>query len=127
MNKVVTEVEQQLRDRSELNDLRQSVLALALEGLDQVSRTDENADLADRSIGAAHQRMGDILSRAGKADEALGQYQKGLVIFAKLLQQDEHNDLARWNMALTQDGIGDVKSKTLDDARAVRDQFRALC
>ena len=76
LNKVVTQVEQELRDRSELNDLRQSVLSLALDGLDQVSRTDENADLADRSIGTAHQRMGEILTRAGKADEALSQYQK---------------------------------------------------
>ncbi len=124
LNKVVTQVEEQLRDRSELNDLRQSVLSLALDGLDQVSRTDESADLADRSIGAAHQRMGDILTRAGKADEALGQYEKALVIFEKLLKEDKNNDLARWNSALTYDGIGDVKNKTLDDAQVVRNQFK---
>jgi tetratricopeptide (TPR) repeat protein len=124
LNKVVTQVEQELRDRSELNDLRQSVLSLALDGLDQVSRTDENADLADRSIGAAHQRMGEILTRAGKADEALSQYQKALGIFERLLKEDKNNDLARWNSALTYDGIGDVKNKTLDDAQVVRKQFQ---
>jgi serine/threonine-protein kinase len=123
LNGVVTQVEEQLRDRPELSELRQTVLRQALNGLDQVSRTDENTDLADRSIGAAHQRMGAIFARAGEAEEALAQYKRSLLIFDKLLDQDKRNDRARWDAALTHDGIGDVKYNTLVNAQEVRGHF----
>jgi eukaryotic-like serine/threonine-protein kinase len=128
LNRVVTQVEEELHDRSELNELRQTVLNLAMEGLDNVSRTSENAILADRMIGAAHQRMADILFHAGKIDEARTQYGKGLAIFEQLLDPKiPENDLARWNAALTCDGLGDVSRKQMEDANIARDYYdRAL-
>ncbi len=116
LNQVVTQVEEKLRDRAELNDLRQGVLTLAMEGLENVSRTSETASLADRTIGAAHQRMGDILVRAGKIEEAREQFKKALAIFEKLMDAPE-GDLVRWNAALTHDGLGDVLRKLMADER----------
>lgn len=116
LNSVVTQVEEQLRDRSELNELRQNVLDLAMGGLEKVSLSAETANFADRTIGAAHQRMGDILLRAGKADGAREQYIKALAIFEKLKNTPE-NDLVQWNVALTHDGLGDVCKKQLADEK----------
>lgn len=122
LNNVVTKVEEELRDRTELSDLRQVVLQLAMDGLERVSRSSETANFADRTIGAAHQRMGDILLRAGKAEEARGQYQRALAIFDKLLDTAEA-DLVRWNSALTHDGLGDVSRKQLEDQQLAREHY----
>lgn len=122
LNNVVTQVEEKLRDRAELNELRQNVLKLAMDGLENVSRTSETANFADRTIGAAHQRMGDILLRAGKADGAREQYTKALAIFEKLKDSAE-SDLVQWNTALTHDGLGDVSRKQLEDETIARAHY----
>ncbi|MEZ6134982.1 MAG: serine/threonine-protein kinase [Pirellulaceae bacterium] len=122
LNDVVTKVEGELRDRTELNDLRQNVLKLAMDGLERVSRTADTASAADRTIGAAQQRMGDILLRAGKANEARAQYRKALEIFDKLKNAPEA-DLVQWNTALTHDGLGDVCRVQLEDVKTARDHY----
>jgi eukaryotic-like serine/threonine-protein kinase len=122
LNDVVTKVEGELRDRTELNDLRQNVLQLAMDGLENVSRSADTASVADRTIGAAHQRMGDILLRAGKTNEAQEQYLRALAIFDKL-KDTPQADLVQWNAALTHDGLADVCRAQLEDTQVARDHY----
>jgi serine/threonine-protein kinase len=120
---VVTEVDQKLRDRPDMLALRQELLKTAMAGLEKVSRTAENATFADRSVGVAFQRMGDIYLAAGKSIEGRKQYQLSLPIFERLMVSDPDEDWNRWNAAISYTTLGDISRQLGEPAEAARAQY----
>ncbi len=121
---LVTDVEHKLSDKAGLSDLRQSILNTAMDGLNKVSRSAETAALADRSMGVALQRMGDVLEGLGKSDEAFRQYQLSLKIFDRLAREAPKNDWIDWNRAISFDKLGAFSKEYRGDATAALDYFK---
>jgi serine/threonine-protein kinase len=119
----VTKVEEKLRDRADMHDLRKDVLEMAMSGFDQVSRTTENAALIDRSMAIAYQRLADIYLQVGRTQDALRQFESCLSNFEKLAAAEPDNDWNRWNAALSHDKIGDVIRQTGGNLAAARDHY----
>jgi serine/threonine-protein kinase len=107
LHKLVTEVEEKLRDRADLADVQSKILGIALDGLKKVSRTTENTGRADRTTGVAHQRMADILEHLGRTSESKEEHRYAIEIFESLYEADPRNDWAKWNAAISYDKLAD--------------------
>jgi serine/threonine-protein kinase len=121
--KLVTKVEEKLRDRTDMHDIRQDILTTAMDGLNQVSRSAETAATADRSMGVAHQRMGDIFLLMGRTAEGQRQYLLSLPIFERLMVDDPQEDWNRWNAALSHDKLGDIRRQMGSSEAVARDHY----
>lgn len=105
---VVTKVDEQLRDRTEMHKLRLELIEDAMSGLRRVEESDSTRSLVDRSMGVGHQRMADIFQQMGRSEDALSEHKRALEIFDKLLEKDSLDHWARWDAALSSDKVGDL-------------------
>jgi tetratricopeptide (TPR) repeat protein len=121
---LVTKVEDRLRDKEGMADLRKDVLGVAMDGLNKVTQSAENSPLADRSMGVALQRMGDVCEQIGKTDDAIRQYESSLKIFDRLEKGDPRNDWLPWNRAVSYDKLASLSQEHKGDARAALEYFR---
>jgi serine/threonine-protein kinase len=120
---LIRNVEDKLRDREGMSALRQEILTTALDGLKKVSRSAETAAFADRSMGVALQRMGDVYEQLGRTEETIRLYQQSLKIFERLQAQEPENDWLPWNSAISLDKLGSLSHEFRGDAAAGRDYF----
>ena len=109
---LVTKVDEKLRDREDMSKLRQDVLETAMDGLNKVSRSAETSALADRSIGVAHQRMGDIYEMMSRTEETVRQYKLSLAIFDRLVDEEPDNDWMPLNQTVSYDKPSNAASRT---------------
>lgn len=123
----VTEVEEKLRDRPDLANLRQELVSTGMDGLKKIDGLAKDAGTvgqAFRTMGVAHQRMGDILEGKGKTEEAFSKYQLSLEYFERLGKEEPNNDWIPWNFAVSYDKLGAMSQEFHGDAAAARDYFR---
>jgi serine/threonine-protein kinase len=116
----VTKVEEKLRDRADMNDLRKDIVSTAMAGLEKVSKSADTAAFADRSMGVALQRMGDIFLAAGDTKKGRERYEKTLPIFDRLMITDPDEDWNRWNAAISYTQLGDLSRSQGEPAQAAR-------
>jgi serine/threonine-protein kinase len=121
---LVTKVEDKLRDKENMNDLRQDILKTALEGLGKVSKSVETAPIVDRSMGVALQRMGDNYEQMGQTEEAVRLYRSSLEIFRRLQPEQPRNDWIPWNQAVSYDKLGGLSHDFYGDAVAALDYYQ---
>jgi serine/threonine protein kinase len=98
---------------------RQELLQLALQLFQRVE-SNHRTGLADRSMAAAHKKMGEIYLLNNQKDEALRHYDKGRAITAALYEAAPSNDLAMGNYAVFLVTFGDWsqdQDKNKDQAR----------
>jgi eukaryotic-like serine/threonine-protein kinase len=124
MYKVVSDVEEKLRDKADMLELRKAVVKAATEGLDKLLPSPENAGLADRTRGIAHQRVGDVLERVGQTEEAIRQYKQSLEIFDRLAVREPNNDWLPWNKAVGCDKLAEMCRELEGDARIAVEYYR---
>jgi serine/threonine-protein kinase len=124
LNELVTKVEDKLRDKEGMSELRKDVLNTAIAGLQKVEKTIGQSALADRSMGVAMQRMGDIFEQMGQTEETLRLYRQSLVIFERLEKEERDNDWLPWNCAVSFDRLGGVSNDFLGDAVAALDYYQ---
>jgi serine/threonine-protein kinase len=117
---MITKFEEKLHDKEEMSDLRKELLEMAMQGLNQVSRSVENAALADRSMGLALQRVGDYYYQMGRTEEALKQVNLSLDIFRKLEREEPQNDWLPWNSAISYDALARITRELKGDPAAAR-------
>jgi serine/threonine-protein kinase len=123
LHRVVTEVDETLRDRPDMLGLQQAVIKIAMAGLEKVSRTAENAASADSTVAIAFQRMGDIYLAVGQTPEGRKQYQLSLPIFERLMVSHPEDDWNRWNAAISYTQLGDISRQLGEPAAVVRAQY----
>ncbi|HTK78339.1 MAG TPA: serine/threonine-protein kinase [Gemmataceae bacterium] len=121
--KTATTVEEKLRDRADMHDLREDIIAIAMKGLENVSVTPENAAFADRSMGVALQRMGEVGLAVGKTKEAREQFKKTLKIFDHLMVTDPEEDWVPWNAAISLTHLGDISRSLGEPADVARELY----
>src|SRR6516225_507485 len=88
---LVRHVDEKLLDKEGMADLRKDILKTALDGLKKVSHSAEGAGFADRTIGVAQQKMGDIYEKMGQTEETFNEYNASLKIFERLLVEEPNN------------------------------------
>src|SRR5262249_21277599 len=90
--RVVTQVQNRLKGRPGLRELREDLLKDALEGLGRVAKSTETSPLVLRTRAGAFQRMGDIALELGRTEEALERYLQGREIIDSLARVDPDGD-----------------------------------
>lgn len=121
---VVVELQNQLRDRPDMQKLRVKLLNDALAGLNEVAKSAENSKLLQRTLGGAYQRMGDVASEMGQTAEAGRQYDKALSIFEQLAALDTNDEICRWNLAVMYEKKGTVNHRLNGDIAKTRELYR---
>jgi eukaryotic-like serine/threonine-protein kinase len=109
---LVSKVQTLLEDVPNSVRPRQELLKLALDLFQRVERTYQPG-LTDRSMAAAHKKMGEIYLLSNQKDEALRHYEKGRAITAALYDAAPGSDLAMGNYAVFLVAFGDW-SRNLD-------------
>jgi serine/threonine-protein kinase len=123
LGNVVTKVDEQLRDPSEMHKLRQELIEDAMAGLRRVEESNGTRSLVDRSMGVGHQRMADIFQQMGRSEDALAAHQRALVIFETLLKSNPQDHWARWDAAISNDKVGDLNRVLGGAATDVRSSY----
>jgi serine/threonine-protein kinase len=121
---MITKVEDKLRDKEDMSDLRKGLLETGMDGLRQVEQAFGKSTLVDRSMGVAYQRLGDIYESVGKTDETMRLYKQSLVVFERLEKEEPDNDWLPWNRAISYDRLGSVSHDFQGDAAAALDYYR---
>ena len=126
LSAMVTKAQALLEDVPNTVRPRQDLLKLALELFEKVERN-YRPGLADRSMAAAHQKIGDIYLLYNRKDLALQHYEKGRGLTAKLYEAAPHNDKAMGNYAVFLVMFGAWAANQDKDAVKARDLYeRAL-
>jgi serine/threonine protein kinase/tetratricopeptide (TPR) repeat protein len=120
---VFFEMQNQLRDRPDLEKLREKLLKEALGGLEAVAKSAENANLLQRTSGGAYQRMGDVALEMGKTPDAMGYYERALRIYEQLTAIDPNDDRNPWSLAVMYDKVGAVNHRLGGDVNNTRDFY----
>jgi tetratricopeptide (TPR) repeat protein len=115
LHTVVTKVEEQLHDKPDMRTLRKEVLETAMAGLDKVAKSAQGSVLADRSMGIAVQRMGDMYLQLGESDKAMELYKRSLEIYDKLPTDTAEGDWVLWNSAISSEKLADVMRQKAGD------------
>lgn len=119
----MTKVDEKLTDRSDLSDLRQVLLADAINGVNQVQESPGTKSLIGRIEGVGYQRMADVFQKRGLTQEASDQHQQALAIFEKLIEINDHDDWAKWNAAISYDQLGTIARVSKGDLVKARDYY----
>jgi serine/threonine-protein kinase len=121
---VVVEVQNALRDRPDMQKLREKLLNDSLAGLNQVAKTAESSNLLQRTLGGAYQRMGDVALEMGQTAEAQRQYERALSIFEQLAALDREDDVSQWNLAVMYEKVGTVNHRLRGDISKTESYYR---
>src|SRR5262249_24339248 len=92
----------------ELTGLRREVLATLRQSLKNVSASIDAAGGTPYGEVGTYQAMGDLLAKLGEGDEALRAYQQGYELMKKLADAKPTSDVARGNLYLMLQRLGDV-------------------
>jgi tetratricopeptide (TPR) repeat protein len=120
---LIDEVQKQIGPTPALQDLKLKLLGTALEGLDKVAKSDEDARLLGQSMAAAYLRMGQLYQQLGHTDKALTQYQKCHAITQALAERDPEGDVAKANLAASLTSLGGVMLE-LRDTKSSLDYYQ---
>src|SRR5262249_38992010 len=107
LNKLVHEVQDQLKDRPALHQLKENLLNTAVAGLERVARSTRGAAAHD-SMAAAHRRLGDIFFVLGRTVEARQQFEQFQAIAQALTTADPGSVKARRSLWTSHGKLGDV-------------------
>jgi len=120
---VITKVDEQLRDRTEMQPLRLELIDDAMSGLRRVAESDATKSVVDRTLGVGHQRRAELFQQMSRSEDARQEHLQALAIFEKLLDRDPENHAARWNAALSCDSIGNLCRVLDGNTAATKDYY----
>jgi serine/threonine protein kinase/tetratricopeptide (TPR) repeat protein len=117
LDKLVHEVQEQLRDQPATMKLRENLLQTALAGLQRVEQETQGGR-ADRSIAAAHERLGDVYLALGRTTEARQQYEQAWAIDETLLAAEPGSIKERRAQCMLSAKLGEASLRAGDAATA---------
>ncbi|HKB02849.1 MAG TPA: serine/threonine-protein kinase [Gemmataceae bacterium] len=115
---LIDEVQKQIGDAPGTQELKLKLLETALEGLDLVAKSDEDARLLGQSMAAAYLRIGHLFRQTGESEKALSQYQKSHEIARVLAAKDPDGPVAQANLAATLIMLGEMTLELRRDVQA---------
>jgi serine/threonine protein kinase/tetratricopeptide (TPR) repeat protein len=98
LNRLIFEVQDELRGAPSMQDLRQKILRAALDGLRQVVRDGESL-APDQSTAAAHYGLGVIFMELSDLPRASEHFDRARTVAEAVLQSDPKNPAARQYLA----------------------------
>jgi serine/threonine protein kinase/tetratricopeptide (TPR) repeat protein len=125
LDKLVWEVQDQLRDQPALSDLRENLLREALGGLQRVASLTQGAS-ADPSMSNAHMRLGGIFLQLGRTAEARQQYEQCLAIAERLRAIDSRPARAERMVCQATAKLGEISLRVNDVQSAQEHAHEAL-
>ena len=90
------------------DQVQEKLLTVALEGIQQVAASGENAGVVDGSTVAARNRLGDVLFRLDRLQEAQQNYQQALSLIQRIGNQDDESELMTRERLRTYQGLADT-------------------
>jgi serine/threonine-protein kinase len=105
---VVTKIDDALRDKAGMGQLRLQVLELTMQNLKQVARELIDSGKADRTMGVAFQRIGTFYEQMGQTDNAIQFYKDALRIFERLIIEQPEEERNKFNAAVCYDNLGEM-------------------
>jgi serine/threonine protein kinase/tetratricopeptide (TPR) repeat protein len=117
LDKLVGEVQDQLRDQPATGKLRENLLHTAVAGLERVARDAQGAR-ASHSIGLARRRLGDIYLLLGRTAEAREQYEQARAVAETLLAAEPGSTADRREVCILTAKLGEVSLRAGDAAQA---------
>jgi serine/threonine-protein kinase len=115
---LINEVQNQIGDSPGMQPLKAKLLETALDNLDKVAKSDEDARLQGRMMANAYMRMGQLFQQLGQSEKAYTQYQKCHDIIQALAARDPKSDKAQANLAATFTQLGEMSLELRRDMRA---------
>jgi len=88
LRRMTFNVQQKMRGQTNLIDLREQLIQIVDNGLEQMENNQNTARQKNMMSATIHVRLGDINQEVGRSDRALEEYQQCLAIFAELEQKD---------------------------------------
>ncbi len=104
---LVSDVQEQLENKPQLQPLRRSLLQTALTGLDKVAAQGVDVNIKEIAMAGAYRRMGDVYLELGQTDKALQQYQQCHAIIEHLARNNALPN-AHHNLSFSQTNMGDT-------------------
>lgn len=134
---LVTGVQNRLRDRPGMQDLRKSLVQVATDQLDRVAKmaegfniseqgpaSDPDVELYLRALAGAQQRMADIYLESDQTEKALEHYQHCHEIVQKVYNDKPGDPIAIRNLAGVKNNLGDFERDQVGDMKAAMDLYR---
>ncbi len=119
LQKLVFEVQEQLRDTPATRAMRERLLNTALKGLRQLADSAEAAD-PDASRAAAHQQLGLLFFQVGRVDDSQRQHEFAAQISTTVLGAEPNNQIVRGTLCQAHLSLGQV-ALSRNDAVTARD------
>src|SRR5262249_53762687 len=105
---LVGQVQQQIGDEPGMQPLKLKLLETALDGLDKVAKSDEDARLLGQTIAGTYMQTGFVFQQMGQTEKAFAQYEKCHQITQALLEKDPDGDVALSNVAASHTALGGI-------------------
>jgi serine/threonine-protein kinase len=123
---LVGEVQEEMRHKPALQDLKEQLLLPAIKGLESlVARMDDNEDALDlRNLAEAHRKMGDLYREIGQTDQARKQYQETHRIEEAIALANPDEEDSRVPLVKSWLALGDMSLHEKGDASRARDDYK---
>ncbi len=111
------------RAEAEWLRLREDVLALLQREMVPLAERIEGHQISPFAFATLHQRLGDLLRRLGRVEDARREYQQGYDRLAQVAHDQPNNDMARANLGVMLVRLGEMALEQAGDAARARDEF----
>ncbi|HQU45262.1 MAG TPA: hypothetical protein PK867_20775, partial [Pirellulales bacterium] len=107
----------------DLRQLQEELLGMVSNAVSNLAEQLEDAHITDFGMAATCNRLGELLFKLGRGEEALAQYRYAYQLIKQVAEKEPDNDLARTNLALLLMQMGKMCLQVNDDAQTARDYF----
>jgi serine/threonine-protein kinase len=123
---LVGEVQEKLKDKPALQDLKQQILLPAIKGLESlIARMEDNKDAFNqRNLAQAHLKMGWLYRELGQIDQAYKHFQETHKLRESIALDNPDEDEARVQLATSWKDLGDIALHSMGDAARARADYQ---
>jgi tetratricopeptide (TPR) repeat protein len=112
------------RAQAEWLRLRGDLAAMLQKELVPIAQRIEGQGLTPFGLAAMHQGLGDLLRRSGQGEEARRQFQRAIELIDQVARAQPDNDVARANLGVMHQRLGETALELDGDARRALGEFR---
>jgi serine/threonine-protein kinase len=112
------------RARAEWQRLRDDLAGVLQKELLPIANRIESQGATSFGLAAMHQAMGDLLRRCGQGEEALRHFRRTIELIEPVARAQPDNDVARANLGVMHQRLGELAMEVDGDARRALDDLR---
>ncbi len=112
------------RVQAEWVRLRDDLASMLQKELIPIANRIESQGVTSFGLAAMHQSLGDLLRRCGQGEEARRQFRRAIELIDQVARARPDNDVARANLGVMHQRLGEAALELDGDARAALGEFR---